>query len=250
MQPYSIFHPECDQNGLIFNSPHSGIFLPEDFQNQISIVPDLLHFSGDILVDQLIRNTPLFGATAVINHFARTYVDTNRAANEIDPDMFHNSTQKNNFDRTQKVALGFGIFSRKSYNGQDIYPGKLPYSEITHRLELVYHPVHKALTNLLDHSHQRHGFYLLLDCHSMPSYEFIDPGLSNSNQPDLIIGNCFESSCAPDLSQHVANYFIQHGLNVAFNVPYPGGFKHPTLRQARAAEKHPPTGIQPDVIYG
>lgn len=224
MQPYSIFSSKSNNISLIFNSPHSGTFLPDDFLKQISIAPNLLHYSGDILVDQLIRNTPLFGATCFINHFARTYVDTNRAANEIDPDMFRNSAQERGFDRTNKVARGFGLFSRKSYSGQDIYPGKLPYSEIAHRLDLVYHPVHKALATLLDHGHQHHGFYLLLDCHSMPSYEFINPGLSNTSQPDLIIGNCFESSCAPDLSQHVANYFIQNSLNVAFNGPYPGGF--------------------------
>ncbi|PCI33809.1 MAG: N-formylglutamate amidohydrolase [Alphaproteobacteria bacterium] len=224
MQPYSIFRPECDPRGLIFNSPHSGTFLPKKFLKQISIAPDLLHYSGDILVDKLIKNAPLFGATCFINNFARTYVDTNRAANEIDRDMFLNTTGESDFDRTQKVAMGFGLFSRKSYNGQNIYPDKMPSSEINHRLDLVYHPVHKALATLLDHCHQDHGYYLLLDCHSMPSYEFIDSGLSNNSQPDLIIGNCFENSCAPDLSQHVANYFIQHGLNVAFNVPYPGGF--------------------------
>ena len=224
MQPYSVFLPECRKNGVIFNSPHSGVCLPDEFLEQISIDPSLLHYSSDFLVDQLIKDTPLFGATCIINHIARTYVDTNRSPREIDPEMFQSTGQKNNFINTSKVSRGFGIFSRKSYNGQEIYQKKLPFSEINHRLDLIYNPVHKALSNLLDSSHKEHGFHIMLDCHSMPSYEFIDPELSNAKQPDLIIGNCFDSSCSKHIAQYVADYFAGHGLKVAFNVPYSGGF--------------------------
>lgn len=224
MKPYSIFKPEYPQNGLVFNSPHSGIHFPEDFLQQISIVPDLLHYSGDILVDQLIKNVLLFGATYFTNNFARTYVDTNRNSREIDPELFQRPDHKREFARTSKVARGFGIFCRKSYDGQEIYREKLPFSEIDHRLDLVYHPVHKALSGLLEQCYHKHGFYLLLDCHSMPSYEFINPKLSNKNQADLVIGNCFDESCNKNLAQHVANYFSNHGLKVVFNTPYSGGF--------------------------
>ena len=228
MHPYSIFHPKKEQNGILFNSPHSGTYLPEDFLGQISIDPDLLHFSGDILVDRLIRNIPLSGATGFICHYARAYVDTNRSCREIDPDMFHGQNKENNFERTGKVARGFGIISRKSYDSQAIYAGKLPASEINHRLSLVYHPVHEALKNLLKQLHQKHGFSLLLDCHSMPSYDFINHFTHSdqiqAKQPDLIIGNCFGDSCREDLSQHVADFFTNHGLKVTFNVPYAGGF--------------------------
>lgn len=224
IQPYSVFQPESNQNGVVFNSPHSGTYLPEDFLKQISIDPAILHYSSDMLVDQLISETPLFGATNFINHFARIYVDTNRSAREIDSDMFQDSKHNINFKKTSKVGRGFGIFSRNAYNGQKIYQDKLPFSEIDHRLKQVYNPVHKALTNLLNQLHKKFGFYIMLDCHSMPSYEFIDPRLSNTKQPDLIIGNCYDSSCHALLSQHVANYFKNHGLRVDFNVPYAGGY--------------------------
>jgi len=224
MQPYSIFRPDCEPNAILFNSPHSGTYLPEKFLKQIAIDPALLHYSGDILVDQLIENTALFGATGMICHFARTYVDTNRSACEIDPDMFQDHPQDNSFEQTRKVDRGFGVFSRKSYDGQAIYSDKLPLSEIRRRLSQVYHPVHKALGSLLDNLHQIHGFYILIDCHSMPSYEFMNSGLSNTKQPDLIIGNCFNDSCCEKLTGHVAGFFANHGLKVSFNVPYAGGF--------------------------
>lgn len=223
MQPFSIFYPKNDPNGILFNSPHSGMYLPEDFLTQIILDPALLHHSGDILVDQLVRDVPKSGATSFINHYARTYVDTNRDAQEIDPDMFHNPDIRPT-TKSQKVARGFGIFSRKSYDGQDIYEAKLPAAEIDHRLSHVYHPVHDALRNALNDLHQQQGFCLLIDCHSMPSYAFIDPSLSNSKQPDLIIGDCFGTSCPENLSRHVARFFTERGLKVTFNVPYSGGF--------------------------
>ncbi|MBL4802063.1 MAG: N-formylglutamate amidohydrolase [Emcibacter sp.] len=228
MHPYSICYPECEQNGILFNSPHSGTGLSKEFLKQIIIDPDLIHRSGDIMVDDLIHNVSKFGAIRFTNHFSRSYVDTNRSSREIEPDMFQNQNKDNDFDRTAKVARGFGIFSCKSYNNQEIYAGKLPESEINHRMTKIYHPVHKALSETLDRLRQKHGFYILLDCHSMPSYQFINhfsnTGLSHTSQPDLIIGDCFDKSCSKDLSQHVAKYFTHHGLKVTFNTPYSGGF--------------------------
>ncbi|VAW01713.1 N-formylglutamate deformylase [hydrothermal vent metagenome] len=224
MHPYSILSPVGPQNGILFNSPHSGTYLPDDFLKQISIAPEQLHYSGDMFVDRLITDTPKFGATGFINHYARTYVDTNRTAREIDPDMFINPPQRDKFTKSDKVMRGFGIFSRRSYNGQGIYSHPLPASEINYRLDRVYHPVHAALSELLKKIHQDHGYYLLLDCHSMPSYNFIGQELSRATQPDLIIGDCFSQSCIGKISQHVAGYFTNHGLKVAFNTPYSGGF--------------------------
>ncbi len=224
MHPYSILSPVGPRNGILFNSPHSGTYLPDDFLKQISISPEQLHYSGDMFVDRLITNIPKSGATGFINHYARTYVDTNRASCEIDPDMFVNPPHRGKFTKSDKVMRGFGVFSRKSYNGRDIYPHPLPSSEINYRLDRVYHPVHAALSELLEKIHGDHGYYLLLDCHSMPSYNFIGQEFSRATQPDLIIGDCFNQSCIGKISQHVATFFTDHGLKVAFNTPYSGGF--------------------------
>lgn len=224
MKAYSITLPDGEQNAILFNSPHSGTCLPERFLKQLAIDPDLLLYSGDILVDRLIQDVPRFGATVFTNHFARIYVDTNRSDREIDANMFHSCRQRKNFDRSGKVACGFGLFSSKAYNGQDIYAQKLDESEIAHRLNQIYRPVHQALSGLLNRLRQRHGFYILIDCHSMPSYGFINRGPSGGQQPDLVIGNCFGASCPERLTRQVANFFLNHGLNIAHNTPYAGGF--------------------------
>ena len=178
MKPFSIFLPQIEQNGIIFASPHSGTYFPDDFIQKIALDPDILHHSGDLMVDELIQNTPDHGATTFINHYARTYVDTNRSPREIDANMFSDLGQKNNFIRTDKVQRGFGVISRRAFNGLEIYSSLLCADEIDHRLNQVYHPVHKALTEILTSLHLKCHFYLFLDCHSMPSYRFMDPTLS------------------------------------------------------------------------
>ncbi|WP_339865406.1 N-formylglutamate amidohydrolase [Paremcibacter congregatus] len=224
MLPYSIYLPDSDRNGVLFNSPHSGTILPQDFLEQVAIDPALLPYSGDTLVDQLIQDVPRHGAIRFINHFARIYVDTNRSPREIDADMFLDPPKVPAFLRTDKVARGFGVISRKSYNGLEVYDRKLPKGEINLRLAQAYHPTHQALRDLLQDLYQARGFYIMIDCHSMPSYGFIDPSLATSQQADLIIGNRFNTSCHDALSQHVADYFRQQGLEVTFNVPYAGGY--------------------------
>lgn len=224
MLPYSVFLPEKKKNGILFNSPHSGKEFPKAFLDQIAIDPALLLYSSDTLVDQLIKDVPRFGAIGFVNHLSRIYIDTNRLANEIDLDMFQAPLANLPVERSEKVARGFGVISRKSYNGLDIYAHKLPFQEVALRLEQAYHPVHQALTGLLHDLYDALGYYILIDCHSMPSYRFINPHLSSASQPDLIIGNRHHTSCHDTLSQHVARYFKDQGLKVTFNTPYAGGY--------------------------
>ncbi|MCF8473798.1 MAG: N-formylglutamate amidohydrolase [Emcibacter sp.] len=224
INPYSILKAGKHQNGILFNSPHSGVYLPDHFLDQISVDPSQLPYSRDSFIDQLIKDTIIFGATNFIQHYCRLYVDTNRSAQEIDPEMFHLQDQKYNFERNYKVANGFGIFARKDHNGFDLYKKKLPPSEIDYRINQVYNPVHNALKAELEKIHHRNGYYILIDCHSMPSHRFINLRLSHQNQSDLIIGNNFHKSCSHTISQFIKNYFTACGLKVSFNTPYSGGY--------------------------
>ncbi len=224
MPPFSILHPHGNPNSLVFNSPHSGTYFPKDALSQVAVDPALLHYSSDMYVDQLIKKTPYFGATVFHNHYARTYVDTNRSPLEIDPDMFNAPLGNIPFKITDKVNHGFGIFSRRIYNGLEIYYHRLHISEISERLNKIYHPIHNELNSIIDQLYQKHGFTLFIDCHSMPSYNFIDPKLSNDSQADVIIGNCFNQSCGEIITEYIAKFFTKRGMKVAFNKPYSGGF--------------------------
>ena len=113
----------------------------------------------------------------------------------------------------------------KTFDGKDIYPEPgLTHEDARKRLEEVYHPVHKALSALLEQARKTYGYYLLVDCHSMPSYRFINSRLPSNRQADVVIGNNYDKSCSRKISRFVAQHFEDEGLSIRFNAPYAGGY--------------------------
>ncbi|WP_138379626.1 N-formylglutamate amidohydrolase [Luteithermobacter gelatinilyticus] len=224
MKPYTITHSLRTTNGVVYNSPHSGTYFPEHFLENIIVEKKLLESSGDTLVDQLIRQVDRHGSQIFINHYARSYVDTNRAPNEIDPAMFTDIPPKTKFFKSEKVMRGFGVIPRRAYDGTPIYAAPLPFDCARHRLTHIYHPIHQALSDLLQEVKQQAGYYLLVDCHSMPSYPFIGSRLPAHTQPDVVLGNYHGKSCQHKISAFIEKHFSEHGLTVAFNNPYAGGY--------------------------
>lgn len=232
MKPFSILEPQNQRNGLVFNSPHSGTYVPGDFAASLAVDLKKLSYSSDSFVNILLENIPRSGAHVFLNHYLRSYLDTNRADDELDSSMFNDGNEAffkpTNLNlahpMSNKVAKGFGLLARKTFDHQEIYKETLPLSEIERRLNTIYYPVHQALKALLDHTKQQQNYYLLIDCHSMPSLNFINPGFKNFSQPDIILGNCFNASCNQKISDFFARFFMDHGLNVLFNTPYAGGY--------------------------
>jgi len=67
---------------LVFDSPHSGSHYPEDFR--FSCAFDLLRTAEDTYVDELYAAAPELGATLIGAVFPRSYLDANRAADDLD----------------------------------------------------------------------------------------------------------------------------------------------------------------------
>ena len=67
---------------LVFDSPHSGSEYPEDFRFCCSL--DVLRTAEDAYVDELYAAAPELGATLIGAVFPRSYLDPNRAADDLD----------------------------------------------------------------------------------------------------------------------------------------------------------------------
>jgi len=243
MEPFSILEPKDRKNGLVFNSPHSGIFVPETFEASLAVALKKLTFSSDNFVDRLLENIPRNGAGVFLNHYLRSYIDTNRAPYELDPDMIEGdlsallpaSHKDIPLKTSAKVRKGFGLLARTTHDRQEIYKDKLSQQEIKNRLDDVYYPIHHALENHLNSIKRQQGYYLLVDCHSMPSLAFINPYLKENHQPDIILGNCYNQSCPDNISDFFFRFFKDQGLDVVFNSPYAGGYN--TLHYAAPEKK-------------
>ena len=112
---------------------------------------------------------PSIAAPLLKARFPRAYLDPNREPFELDPAMFEDALPAYVNSRSPRVRVGLGTIARVVATGEEIYARKLRFAEAAERVERLYRPYHRALKQLLAATRDRFGFYLLVDCHSMPS---------------------------------------------------------------------------------
>ena len=223
MKLYSLRKTKNKTNNIIYNSPHSGECFPDGFLKSAQIDKYTLLSSGDSFVDQLFTEVKNNGSVLMSNNFARSFMDTNREAYELDPDMFCGQITEILSSQSQKVKLGFGSIAKYAFTRKNIYKDKFPFGQAVERLECYYFPIHDQLYTLLNADFDRFGYSLLIDCHSMPSYKFLGYN-SGSNQPDIILGNLYDASCNPSITDYITAHFKKYDLTVAHNVRFAGGY--------------------------
>ncbi|MBT5073178.1 MAG: N-formylglutamate amidohydrolase [Kordiimonadaceae bacterium] len=224
MKLYSLRKAKTKTNNIIYNSPHSGECFPDGFLNSTLIDEHTLLCSGDSFVDQLYTEAQKCGSVLLSNNFARSFMDTNREAYELDPEMFNDEITEKLNNHSQKVKLGFGSIAKYAYTRKDIYKTKLPFDQAKQRLLDYYFPIHDCLNTLLNEEYDRFGYSLLIDCHSMPSYEFLGQKSLSHNQSDIILGNLYGSSCHSAITDYITRHFKKYDLTVSHNAPFAGGY--------------------------
>lgn len=221
-QAYLLRLPPVVRTPFIFAAPHSGRHYPANFRASAVLDDHGLRLSEDAFVDDLFTGVLQEGATQLVATYARAFVDLNRARNELDPSMFIGDCGPYEVDLNNRVKAGLGVIPRVIGEGMSIYGGKLPVREAFKRLETVYEPYHDQLANLLNARAMEFGNSVLIDCHSMPSGPEL--GRKRQAQPDIVLGDCWGTSCARDLTSLAESLFLNEGLKVRRNIPYAGGF--------------------------
>jgi N-formylglutamate amidohydrolase len=211
---------------LVLASPHSGTELPEGFLAASRLGPAALRRIEDAHVGALLAESAALGVPLLEATHSRAVIDLNRAEDEIDPSMFAGMVVRTP-RLTDRVRRGYGLFPRVAGPNQLIHAGRLPPRLAEERLATLHRPWHTALADGLDRARQRHGYAVLLDIHSMPPLEGIDP-------PRLVLGDLNGQSAAPQLVCWLESAFQAEGLKVGRNIPYAGG--HTTERHGRPSE--------------
>ncbi len=238
---FRIAAPREQTVPVVFASPHSGRVYPTDLLNVTRLDPQALRRSEDAFVDDLFAGVPDLGAPLISAQFPRAYVDANREALELDPDMYEDDLPRTANIRSPRVTAGIGTIARVVSNGQKIYDQKLSYHDIHARIENCYFPYHEALKSLVDQTMARFGQCLVVDCHSMPSGTFdrmaqkvgqvqgiVTTGAALQDGADIILGDCWGSTCDPEITATAERTALAVGYSVRRNTPYAGGY---TTRQ-------------------
>ncbi len=215
----------------VFASPHSGRRYSPDFLTEARLDATRLRKSEDAFVDDLFDDVPALGAPLLLAHFPRAYLDVNREAYELDPDMFTDELPDHVVTRSPRVAAGLGTVPRIVANGEEIYDGRLSYAAAKARIERHHHPYHAALAALLSEAQSGFGAALLVDCHSMPSAGTAEVAGRGRKRVDIVLGDCHGSACAPEVTAAAEQALRDAGFNVIRNKPYAGG--HTTRHYGR-----------------
>jgi N-formylglutamate amidohydrolase len=221
LPPYEIVAPDRQLRPLIFSSPHSGRDYPSDFLAASRLSEWSIRRSEDSFVDELFLPVVGRGAPLIRANFPRAWLDVNREPYELDPKMFSGRLPNYANVRSVRVAGGLGTIARIVSESEEIYAGPLSVEEALDRIERFYKPYHRALSGLLAATRSAFGQAVLIDCHSMPS--LVRRGGSRL-RPDIVLGDRYGASCAPELTDLAASLLMRRGYSISRNKPYAGGY--------------------------
>jgi N-formylglutamate amidohydrolase len=219
--PFEVVLPSAHRLPLVLNSPHSGNCYPQTFLASSRLDKASIRRSEDFCVDELMAETVGLGAPLLKANFPRAWLDVNREPYELDPKMFDGALPPYANVRSVRVAGGLGTIARIVSESEEIYAAPLPVDEALVRIEQVYKPYHRTLSELIAATHADFGVVLLLDCHSMPSTV---RSTSTRHRPDIVLGDRFGTSAAAELTDIAAEILIRQGYAVSRNKPYAGGY--------------------------
>lgn len=209
---------------VIVDSPHSGQIYPSDFDYNCDLA--LLRKIEDSYVDELFSNTHEHNAYFLRALFPRSYIDVNRACDDIDNLLLDGlwPDDISPIAPTVRSHSGIGLIPRLIKAGVPIYNRKLGADEIMNRVKVYYEPYHDTLCTALDAAYYNHGKLWHINCHSMPSssaYSKHKTTLSNK-QSDIVLGNCDGATCSPEFTNMLKDYWKGLGYHVTVNDPFKG----------------------------
>lgn len=223
---------------LVFDSPHSGSAYPEDFTFCCPL--PILRRAEDSFVDELFGAAPDYGATLLAAVFPRSYLDVNRAADDIDPGLLASAWPGH---QPLKPVTRVGLVRRYAQPGIPIYDRKLRPDDVLTRIERYHAPYHDALDEACDRLHEEFGAVWHINCHSMPSTGNRKLGRKGEHG-DFVLGDRDGTTCDGEFTDFVACTLRGMGYEVHVNDGYKG--VEIVRRQGRPAERRHSLQIEID----
>jgi N-formylglutamate amidohydrolase len=206
---------------IVFDSPHSGRFYPDDFDTKAS--REELRRGEDAYVDELLDSAPALGVTVLDAMYPRCYIDLNRAETDIDQALL-SEPWPTPLAPTDKSARGLGLLRRHVVPGVEVNARLLTAGEVRARIERVYRPYHAALDALLRDALAEHGRVWHINWHSMKSAgNAMTPDGPVQRSFDFVVSDLEGRSASPAVTAAVVSALREIGYRVAVNDPYKGG---------------------------
>ncbi|HVF12281.1 MAG TPA: N-formylglutamate amidohydrolase [Actinomycetota bacterium] len=196
---------------LIGHVPHCGTKIPPNVERTFVLTPQRLAEEitrvTDHLTDKLFAGVVDAGGTMFINSLSRLVVD---------PERFRDD------DLEPMASRGAGVVYTTT---SDLVPlrGPVNVSEREELLSRYYDPYAKALTELVAKTLDRHGYCMILDCHSFPTTPLGYAMDQSGERPEICIGT--DPFHTPkEITRVLAELCLQQGRHVAVDQPYSGTY--------------------------
>ena len=218
--PCLLRTPTTTPVALVLDSPHSSAHLPPDFDHAVGEAA--LRDAEDLYVDELYDEAPAFGAVLLEAGFARTYVDANRHAGDIDLELVEGDWP-HDYAPSGKAGIGKAVIWRTLDDGRPIYARRLSVDEVRHRIEHYLLPYQRTLAQLIGATRARHGVSYHVNCHSMASVSGrMGEGGAGRVRADVVLGDRDGTTCAPEFTALVRDTMTSFGYDVRVNDPFKG----------------------------
>jgi N-formylglutamate amidohydrolase len=173
----------------------------------------------DLLAESVAAAT---GATLLIAHAPRAMIDLNRAADDIDWDMFGSGAPRDvgSYTPGRRAGSGLGLIPRRLPGLGELWKRRHDEHDLAARIADIHEPYHAALGEALAELRDRWGAALLLDLHSMPPLAL----RGGQTPPEFVLGDRFGTSSHGSLVGSAFSYFAEMRRGAAHNRPYAGGY--------------------------
>ncbi len=205
---------------FVCDSPHSGTDYPADFDHAAPMAQ--LRRAEDTHVDALWAAAPEHGATLIAARFPRSYIDPNRALEDLDPQLL-DAPWPSPLQPGEKSRLGYGLIWRQIDDLTPLYRRPLSVAEVQRRISRCWQPYRDALQQEIEQCVSQFGAVWHLNLHSMPNNAYERLGL-DPRRPlaDFVLGDRDGSTSEPGLVDLVEQALRRHGYSVARNGPDKG----------------------------
>jgi N-formylglutamate deformylase len=182
-----------------------------------------LRRNEDTHVEKLWAEVPSHGGVLLSANFPRSYIDPNRAIDDIDQAMLNAPWPSICAPSKRCRELGNGLIFSKTTQLNDIYQRKLSVAEVQNRIDHYWRPYRETLDDALQSAATKYGARWHLNLHSMPSNAYQRLGIvTDKKLADIVLGDLNGVSCSAEFTAAVASQFTRLGYSVALNDPYAG----------------------------
>lgn len=212
--PFATYGPITPFTPVLLTVPHAGRHYPQTLIANARVDMGVLRRLEDRYADALVDGAVASGVNALVAHYARAWIDLNRAETAWDSALVDDATPVTPPDR--RVRAGLGLVPRSLQPEGPLMLRRLHFAELEARIAAVHRPWHFKIAEGLALRKAQFGAAVLIDVHSMPTL--------SGGAPQVVIGDRHGLTASARLVDRLMAVVDGFGLPVARNSPYAGAY--------------------------